>query len=278
MNSIYSLTVEEIRRSSGKAIEVVEHDIDLYYHMALSMYEAIEDRNAAGEASTCILPVGPVFQYRRFIQLLKRRPLDLSRLFIFFMDEYVGEDGKWIDRTSPLSFRGFIQRELTDPMPPEMGLQKNHIFFPEPGKTEEYDERIDDLGGIMFCHAGVGIVGHLAFNEPIDEREITAEAFADLPSRVVTLTPQTITINADTALRGAVEEIPKSAATVGMRQILGAQTLRIYFNRAWQNAVWRKALMLDPTSEFPATLARNHPDVRYIMTESVAAPPEFALK
>jgi len=278
MKEYYTFNADELAKLSGKQIEVVESDVDLYYHMALSMYEEIEINNNAGRITTCILPVGPVFQYRRFIMLLKRKPLDLSGLHIFFMDEYLDESGGSISPDSPLSFRGFIKHELTDAMPKEMGLNENQIYFPDPGSAGEYDNRIEELGGIGFCHAGVGIVGHLAFNEPIPETEITAEEFAGLPTRVVSLTRETITINSNTALRGAFEEIPRQAVTVGMKQILSAQKLRIYFNRPWQGAVCRKALLMDPTPEFPVTLARNHPDVMYIMTELVAAPPEFALK
>ena len=278
MKELYSYTVDQLREKSGKCIEVLEHDIDLYYHMALSMYEEIESHNREGKKTVCILPVGPVFQYRRFISLLKRKPLDLSNLYIFFMDEYLEESGQCVDISNPLSFKGFINRELVDPMPESMNLKRDQIYFPEPDKTNEFDARIEKLGGIDLCHAGVGIVGHLAFNEPISESEISAEAFFQLPTRVVYLTKETITINSNTALRGAYEEIPKSAVTIGMKQIVEARKLNIYFNRPWQSAVCRKALIMKPTPEFPVTLARKHLDITYIMTESVAARPDFALR
>lgn len=99
-----------------------------------------------------------------------------------------------------------------------------------------------------------------------------------LPSRVVELARETIAINSNTALRGAYEEIPLQAVTIGMRQILGAEKLRIYCNRPWQSAVLRKALCMDPTPEFPITLARSHPDVQYTVTPIVAELPDFALR
>ncbi len=278
MKEFYSYTVDQLRVKSGKRIEVMEHDIDLYYHMALSMYEEIESHNLEGKTTVCILPVGPVFQYRRFISLLKRKPLDLSNLYIFFMDEYLKEDGQCVDTDNPLSFKGFINRELIAPMPESMNLRKEQIFFPEPDKTDVFDAQIVKLGGIDFCHAGVGIVGHLAFNEPVSASEISAEQFVQLPTRVVHLTKETITINSNTALRGAYEEIPETAVTIGMKQIVEARKLIIYFNRPWQSAVCRKALLMEPTPEFPVTLARKHPDIIYIMTELVAARPDFALR
>ena len=276
MKDWYEYDAEMLSKESGARIETVETDVDLYYAMALSLYEELEA--ARGADLVCIMPVGPVFQYRRFIRLLKRRPLDLSHLHLFFMDEYLDEDGRWISEESPLSFHGFIRRELIDPMPPEMGLDPAHIHFPDPADPAAYDRLIISLGGVDLCHAGVGIVGHLAFNEPISTSEITPEGFADLPSRVVRLTRETVTINSNTALRAALALIPEYALTVGMRQILSARKLRIYLNRPWQGAVVRKALMLPPTPEFPVTLAQGHPDCLYTMTEDIAAPLVFGLK
>ncbi|MBL7006677.1 MAG: glucosamine-6-phosphate isomerase, partial [Spirochaetia bacterium] len=77
---------------------------------------------------------------------------------------------------------------------------------------------------------------------------------------------------------GAYDEIPETAVTIGMKQIVEARKLIIYFNRPWQSAVCRKALLMEPTPEFPVTLARKHPDIIYIMTELVAARPDFALR
>lgn len=278
MKEFYTMTVEQIGEISGKEIVVVESDIDLYYQMAFSLYDEIRLNNNYKRKTVCILPVGPVFQYRRFIELLNLWPLDLSQLHIFFMDEYLDEKGGWINQESPLSFRGFIDREFIIPMPEKMNLNKTQLHFPDPWHPEAYDKKITELGGISLCHAGVGIVGHLAFNEPISQANISAEEFSQLPTRVVELTRETITINSNTALRGAYEEIPLKAVTVGIKQILEAGKLRIYFNRPWQNAVWRKALMLDPRPDFPVTLAQSHPDVIYTMTEQIAELQDFVLK
>ena len=198
-----------------------------------------------------ILPVGPVFQYRKLLLLLEYRPLDLSGLHLFFMDEYLEQDtDELISPESPLSFRGFIEKELIQPMPEGNGFNIEQIYFPNPKEPEAYDARIASLGGIDLCQAGVGIVGHLAFNEPMAESEITLKDFMNLPTRIVDLTRETITINSNTALLGAFEEIPKKAVTAGMAVILGARCLEIYLNRQWQAAVLRKALLNPPQAPF----------------------------
>ncbi len=279
MKQFYSYSIDQLKASTGARIAVVESDVDLYYHMALSMYHLIERNNAQGKPTTCILPVGPVFQYRRFITLLQYKPLDLSQVHFFFMDEYLmDQSDDVVPVENPLSFRGFVIRELIHPMPVEMGLDIDKMHFPNPHDPSAYDSLMEDLGGIQMCHAGIGIVGHLAFNEPQPADTISVEAFKQLPTRTLELTLQTITINSHTALQGAYEEIPRRAITVGMKQILGADALRIYCNRPWQSSVLRKALMLSPTPEFPVTCAQGHPDVTFTITPAVAACPEFALK
>jgi glucosamine-6-phosphate deaminase len=260
-------------------VEIVETDTDLYYHIALTLYFQIERNNNEGRDSVFILPVGPVYQYRRFVWLCRQRPLDLSRLHCFFMDEYLDERGKRIPEEHPLSFRGFIQRELIEPMPAEMKLKAEQVRFPDPEDPAGYDRRLERLGGAGICIAGVGINGHLAFNEaPEPDRKVSREQFEALPTRVIDLTRETITINSNTSLRGAFERIPRQAVTVGFRQILDSARILVYLNRPWQSAVVRKLLFGRVTPRFPASLLREHPDVRLVMTRKVAEKPDFQLR
>jgi glucosamine-6-phosphate deaminase len=270
---------EIVPERSPLPVEIVETDTDLYYHIALTLYFHIERNNAAGRDSVFILPVGPVYQYRRLVWLCRQRPLDLSRLHCFFMDEYLDERGKRIPPDHPLSFRGFVQRELIDSMPGEMKLQADQVLFPDPDDPADYDRRLERLGGAGICVAGVGINGHLAFNEaPEEEQQIGNEQFKALPTRVIDLTRETITINSNTALRGAFERIPRQAVTVGFKQIFDSERIVVYLNRPWQSAVVRKLLFGEITARFPASLLREHGNVQLVMTREVAEKPDFQLR
>jgi glucosamine-6-phosphate deaminase len=264
--------------SSPLPLEIVESDIDLYYRMALAMYLEVERNNAAGADTVFILPVGPVYQYRRFVWLCGERPLDLSRLHCFFMDEYLDEKGGLLDPAHPLSFRGFVQRELVEPMPASAGLRPAQVLFPDPADPGDYDRRLAALGGAEVCFAGVGINGHLAFNEPPEEGAmISSDSFRALGTRVVALSRETITINSNTALAGAYDRVPQTAVSIGMRQILEARRVVVGLNRPWQRAVVRRLLYGPVSPSFPASLLRDHPNVRLILTREVAAPPKFQL-
>jgi glucosamine-6-phosphate deaminase len=260
-------------------VEIVETDTDLYYHIALTLYFQIEQNNTAGRDSVFILPVGPVYQYRRLVWLCRQRPLDLSRLYCFFMDEYLDEKGKCISPDHPLSFRGFIRRELIEPMPAGTGLRARQVLFPDPEDPADYDRRLERLGGAGVCIAGVGINGHLAFNEaPEAGEQIDNEEFKAQPTRVIPLTRETITINSNTALRGAFERIPRQAVTVGFKQIFDSRRVIVYLNRPWQSAVVRKLLFGEVTARFPASLLREHGNVQLVMTRAVVEKPDFQLR
>lgn len=287
-------------------VTVLESDVDLYWDMALRMHRAVREHNARGERTVFILPVGPVFQYRRFVRLCRQEPIDLSATHCFFMDEYMRNERELIPASDPLSFRGFIERELVEAMPEEMGLRPERIRFPDPKDPAATDRSLEDLGGPDLCIAGVGINGHVAFNEPPEPpaREgsadahgaegapaapggmspdgtpagMSAEAFRELGTRVLRLSRETITINSNTALRGAMDYVPRFAVTIGMRQILSSREIRVYLNRPWQSAVVRRLLFEEAGSHFPVTLLRDHGDVELFLTELVAQKPDFALK
>lgn len=277
----------------GDRIDVVESDVDLYWRIALDMYRRVREANARGARSVFIVPVGPTFQYRRFVSLCREIPIDLSSLHLFFMDEYLEptEDGahdaaELIDIDSPLSFRGFVKRELADPltaMGEVVNFASSQIHFPDPGDPAAYDQLLADLGGADVCFAGVGINGHLAFNEPPYPPDSgaalgAAADFFDRSTRVVALSRETITINSNTALGGAWEIIPSHAVTVGMKQIIESRALRVYLNRPWQRAVIRKMLHGPVTPGFPASIVQRHPDALVTVTPDVAERPEFGLR
>lgn len=276
MKDIYSRRIDP--EHSPIPVELVETEVDLYYHIALAMVVEIEKNNTQNLATVFILPVGPVYQYRRFLMLCRLRPLDLSRVHFFFMDEYLDEAGQLIDAKHPLSFRGFVERELVGPLPASARLKHEQVRFPDPENPADYDRRLEQLGGAAVCFAGVGINGHLAFNEPPEaEHSISVEDFSLLPTRVVDLSPETIVTNSHTALAGAYQEIPRRAVTVGMRQILAARQIKVYLNRPWQSAVARRLLFGQVSPGFPASLLRSHAGARLVMLQELAEPPLIGL-
>lgn len=269
---------EKLGVGSPIALEVVDTDIDLYHHIAWTMADALRENNAAKQPTVFIVPVGPVGQYRRFAAICNRLRIDCHDLHLFNMDEYLTDEGDYIPEEHPLSFRAFMRRELHERLAPELRPPLEQIVFPDPHAPERLAGQMADLGGVQTAFGGVGITGHIAFNEPPEPGETIGIAeFAALPTRVLPLARESRAINANTAASGDIEAIPRLAVTVGMREILAARSLRFYLNRPWQRAMARRVLHGPVSPRLPASFLQTHADARLVITAEVAQTPTVRL-
>lgn len=256
--------------------------MDLYWHIALDMVARIQVNNAEDRPTLFIVPVGPVGQYRRFVDLCNRDRIDLRRVHFINMDEYLDEEGRPIGTDSPLSFRGFMDRECYSRLDPALIMPEANRIFPVPGRESEIQSRIESLGGVDTTYGGIGINGHIAFNEPPEPdkegRLPSVEDFAATGTRILELSRETRTINAVTAAGGCIDLIPRRCITVGMREILGARRIRLFMHREWQKGMVRKVLHGGLDVRVPASLCALHPDARITVTTTVAVPPFGALR
>src|SRR5262249_35530256 len=185
---------------------------------------------------------------------------------------------RWIDRDHPLSFRGFMARKFYDLLHPNLAPRSENRVFPDPHDLDAIGRLIERRGGVDACFGGIGINGHVAFNEPPEPGElISAEECAALPTRVLDLARETRTINSVT-VGGEIAVVPRRAVTVGMREILASRRLRFYCNRPWQRAVVRCVLHGPITPACPASFLRTHPDAELNLADDVAALPDIQLR
>lgn len=250
---------------------VVEEEWDVYFDMALTMLEEILLHNKKGEDTVMIVPVGPTQQYPILAQMVNRLQVSLKRVHFFNMDEYMTTPEAVIPREDPLSFYGRMEREFYERVDPQLVMPKSQRHFPQPQREAEYDQRIADLGGVDLCLGGLGINGHVAFNEAAGEDDpITADAFAALNTRILPVSRETKTMNAYGYQRGDLQGMPRWCITVGMNQILHARKIYIALNRPWQAGPFRHALYDEPCGQLPATLLRRNKNLCYCMPKSIA--------
>ena len=167
---------------------------EVFYEIAMEMVNTIKANNAAGKHTVFICPVGPVGQYPIFVRLVNRDRISLKNCWFINMDEYLTDEGEWVEKSHPLSFRGFMDRTVYTKIDPELLMPESQRIFPDPHDPEHIQRVIETLGGVDVAFGGIGINGHLAFNEPQDE--LTADEFAQLPTRVLTISRETRTTNA----------------------------------------------------------------------------------
>lgn len=270
MRDYYSIPSQELGKGAKLPVLLTGDSGETFYQLALEMTGIIRDHNSRGERTVFIVPVGPVGQYPIFVRLVNEEGLDLRNCWFFNMDEYLTDGGEWIEKSDPLSFRGFMDRVVYSKIKPELVMPEAQRVFPDPKDPSALDKKLEELGGADACFGGIGITGHLAFNEPQD---IPADEFCNLPTRVLDIAPETRATNCVGDLGGALEDMPKKCVTIGMKQILGAKKLRLAVFRDWHRAVCRRAAYGEPTPLFPVTLAQGHPDALLIINNVAAQLP-----
>lgn len=260
---------------AGSGIEIkVEGDSDhLAWHMAREMVATIQANNEAGRPTCLMLSVSPIAPLQRFAQLAIEQSVVLSSVTIIHMTEFLDDSGAWLPMSHPFSYRAFLNRELYERLPLGNVVRPENRIFPCPDRPQIVSEVIADRGGLDACFAGIGLNGHLGYNEPED---VDVETFSRSVTRVVPLAPES-RAHLAIALGCSLDLVPTRSTTVGMAEILGARKVWIYANRAWQAGVVREALHGPVTPRCPVSLIRRHPSATLAISRSLAEPRQLRL-
>ena len=122
----------------------------------------------------------------------------------------------------------------------------------------KYNAIIHSVGGINLQLLGLGLNGHIGFNEP-------GEAF-ELETHCVDLTQETIEAN-KRFFDGNVDLVPKQAYTMGIRTIMQARKVLMVVNGAGKAEIVKKAFFGPVTPEVPASILQMHPDFTLVGDE-----------
>ena len=133
-------------------------------------------------------------------------------------------------------------------------LSRTHVpngLAKDPEKEcADYDRAIDEAGGIAVQILGIGVNGHIGFNEP-DEALIAATHLTDL-------TESTVTANA--RFFASREDVPTKALTMGVGSILKAKKILLLASGANKHEAIKILLSGKVTTACPATVLHLHPD------------------
>jgi glucosamine-6-phosphate deaminase len=275
------LPAAELAIHSKLKLVITETSQALFWHFARSIADEIDANNQKGLPTRLILPVGPVGQYPLLVELCNRQRISWRNVFTFNMDDYLDWQGMPLPLEHPLSFEGYMRREVFEKLDADLQPPSDHIHFPDPRNLDRLSRRIEELGGIDTCYGGIGYHGHVAFNEPPISRwfKLTPDEFRASRTRILPLAPETVVMNSIRATGGNPAALPPMAVTIGMRDILAAKRLRLYCpGGAWQRSVLRIALMGEEDVDYPVTLAQGHPDFEIIADQNTAQPPISDLK
>lgn len=252
----YNISREELGLNSKIPIVKLNETGEVFYQIAVEMIDAIKDCKKNDKECIMIVPVGPIGQYEIFVRLVNEQNISLRHVTFINMDEYLTEDNAWIDINSQLSFRGFMERHVYSRIKEELNILEENRIFPNPDDLTRIPELIKEKG-VDLCVGGLGITGHVAFNEA---ENVPVEEFLTRKTRCLKIATETWTTNAIGDLNGALEAMPSNAITIGFNEIFSAKKIRLYVFRPWHRAVVRRAAYGEVTANFPASILQNHPN------------------
>lgn len=197
----------------------------------------------------------PVGAYKKLIEKCNAGDLDFSSVKTVNLDEYVG-----LDEENDQSYRYFMNDNLFD----HINIDKANTYVPNgcsddfDKECEIYDNRVKAFGGIDLQLLGIGIDGHIGFNEP-------DEVFVG-PTHVVDLDESTI--KANSRFFESEDDVPKKAITMGMEGIMQAKKVLLIANGANKKEILEKAFFGPITPLVPASILQLHPDLTVIYSEN----------
>ncbi|MCR5255544.1 MAG: glucosamine-6-phosphate deaminase [Acetatifactor sp.] len=193
----------------------------------------------------------PIGTYDQLVDWYNKGDLDFSKVKTINLDEYKG-----LEPTNDQSYRYFMNTHLFD----RVNIDKANTNVPnglEPDSAKacnEYNEIINKSGGIDLQLLGLGLNGHIGFNEP-------GSAF-EKETHCVDLTESTI--QANSRFFDSFDKVPKQAYTMGIKTIMQAKKIVVVVNGANKAQIVKDAFFGPVTPLVPASVLQLHNDVTLV--------------
>lgn len=189
----------------------------------------------------------PLPFYSALVSLVSKKPLDLSRITTFNLDEYYP-----IGRSNCNSYYFFMNKYLFKLL--KLNDTQVNLLSGEAKdyhtECKNYEGRIKVVGGIDWQLLGIGVNGHIGFNEPGSE-------FNSLTRRV-RLSGSTIEMNRRFFSN---DKIPFYALTMGLKTILSAKDIHLIATGENKSRIVRKLILTKPSKKLPASILKLHHNV-----------------
>jgi glucosamine-6-phosphate deaminase len=231
-------------------------------------YEEMSKKAAAMMASQIILKpesvLGlatgdtPLGMYKELIRMYNENMIDFSKVKTFNLDEYYG-----LGKNSNQSYNYYMTNNLFN----HVNIDKENINIPNgmvKNIEEEcisYEKRIKEAGGIDIQVLGIGVNGHIGFNEP----DVNFEA----ETHLVNLDEKTIESNS--RFFKCIEEVPTKAISMGIKTIMHSKKIVLLANGASKADAIAKTVNGKISPEVPASILQLHQDVAIIVDKEAAS-------
>ena len=197
----------------------------------------------------------PLGTYANLINWYEKGDLDFSGVSSVNLDEYRG-----LPADNDQSYRYFMKTNLFDKI--NIDQTRTHVpngMEPDSDKAcRDHDAIIKELGGIDLQLLGLGLNGHIGFNEPA----------AEFPKGTHCVDLTQSTIEANSRFFASIDDVPTQAYTMGIQSIMLAKKILIIASGANKADIIAKAFLGPVTPDVPASILQMHPDVTLVADEA----------
>lgn len=204
----------------------------------------------------------PIGMYQALVEKSKAQEVDFSLTKVCNMDEYVG-----LAPTHDQSYNYFLRHHLLDHIPydQENSVFVNALAVDQEAECRRYSKALDRLN-LDLAIDGVGLNGHLAFNEPADV-QVARTHIADLSQN---------TIDANSRFFDDINDVPKQAYSIGLADLMMAKKLLILANGKNKAEVIARIFEDDLIStQFPVSFIKMHPNCVLVLDRDSASLLDF---
>lgn len=270
------LPTEALPEHAPFSLRIVASAQALHDDFAGALYDEIVSSVEGGYELSLIVPLGPTGQYPRLAKRINSEQIPLRHVTFFGMDNWLDWQGRLLPMTHTANLEGRFHSLFIEKLDPGLRPTAENVIFPSPDDLGRTAREFARRPRVKTTYGGVGFVGHIAFNEPPSSTltRVSLSEFRDSATRIVSLSAGTLISTAQRSYGGDVFSVPPMAVTLGMRELLSAEKIRLYIEGgAWKQTILREMIFNEPTVDVPVTLVRDHPDLEVIVDVDSAAPP-----
>lgn len=200
----------------------------------------------------------PLAMYDKLIEMYRDGEIDFSEVKSFNLDEYCG-----LAEDHPNSYHYYMYHNFFN----DINIKKENINIPN-GNAEnleeeckKYENLIKKARGIDLQILGIGSNGHIGFNEPNKNLNVSTE--------IVNLTEETIAANS--RFFESKEDVPKKAISMGMATILKANRIILLASGQNKAEAIKKTINGKISTQVPASLLQAHPNITILLDQESAS-------
>ncbi len=220
-------------------------------------------RAKAAQKQPCVLGMAtgstPIHLYAELVRMHREEGLSFANVISFNLDEYYP-----IEKEAFQSYWNFMHRHLFN----HIDIDPANIHLPNGNWPKEeikkycaaYESKVEAAGGIELQVLGIGLNGHIGFNEP------GSSIFSK--TRLVNL--DNTTRIANTYEFHNISKVPRLALTMGISTILKAKRI-LLMGWGQKAAIIARSVEGNVTEQVPASILQQHNDCTFVVDEPAAA-------